>query len=92
MRCYLDLGGSVSTVAPPPSHVSGGFKTDSALFLPYSLFLLVRPVHVDVVVNASLSRNSFFIFWLSVAVKIVYFLVHVIDGLGGGGIVETLRG
>ena len=50
---------SVSTIAS--LHASDGFKTDSAFFLPYSyFFLLVRPVHLDVIVNASLSCILFF--------------------------------
>ena len=44
---------------------------------------------MDVFVNASLSRLFFFC-WPPVAVNILYFLVHTIDGLGGGAIVETL--
>ena len=41
-----NLTESVSTIAP--SHASdGGFKTDSASFLPHFL-LLLRPVHEDV--------------------------------------------
>ena len=45
----------------PPPHASDGLKTDSAPFLPhYIFFLLVRPVHVDDIVNASLSRIFLF--------------------------------
>ena len=54
------------------------------------MFLLVRPLHVDVIVNASLSR-IFFSIWPPVAVNILYFLFHAIDALGGGAIVETLK-
>ena len=72
---------SVSTIAPP--HATDGFKTDSAPFLPHSFFLLVRPVHEDVIVHTSLSRLCFLI-WPPVAVNILYFLVHAIHGLGGG--------
>ena len=53
------------------------------LFSFILLFLLVRPVHVDVIVNTSLSRILFSI-WPRVAVNIIYFLFHAIDALGGG--------
>ena len=47
---------------------------------------------MEVIVNTSLSRVCFSI-WPPVAVNILYFLVHAIDGLGGGGgIVESLYG
>ena len=49
---------SVSTIPTP--HASDDFKTDSALFLPpFLFFLLVRPIHVDAIVSASLSRVFF---------------------------------
>ena len=38
---------------------------------------------MDVIVNASLSR-IFFSIWQPVAVNILYFLVHAIDGFEGG--------
>ena len=38
---------------------------------------------MDVIVNANLSRICFSI-WPPAAVNILYFLVHPIDGLGGG--------
>ena len=69
---------------PLPPHASDGFKTDSAPFPTHFFSLLVRPVHADGIVNASLSRILLFI-WPPVAVNILHFLVYVIDGLGGGG-------
>ena len=73
---------NVSTIASP--HVSDGFETDSCLSSLILFFLLVRSVYVvDVFVNASLSRICFTI-WLSVAVNILYFLVHTINDLEGG--------
>ena len=73
---------SVSTIPAPP-HASDGFKIDSALFLPRSFFLLVRPVHVDAIVNTSPSRILFFKL-AAYRRKYYFFLVHAIGGLGGG--------
>ena len=42
-----------------PPNASDGFKTNFAPFLPLSFFLLVRPVHVDVIVSTSLSHILF---------------------------------
>ena len=55
----------------------------SAPFLPHFLFSLIRPINVDAIVNASLTR-IFFSILPPVAANILYFLVHAIDGLGGG--------
>ena len=64
----------------PPPHASDGFKTDSAPFLPHSFyFLLTRPVHVDVIINTSLSR-VFCSIWPPIAVNILYFQVYTIGG------------
>ena len=80
---------SVSTTAPP--YANDGFEIDSAPFLPKFLcFLLVRPVHMDVIVNASLSC-IFFSIWPPVAVHTNYFMFLVIDGLGGGYLRNTRR-
>ena len=43
-----------------PPHASDDFETDSAPFPTHLFSLLVRPVHVDGIVNASLSRILFF--------------------------------
>ena len=44
-----NLTESVSMIAPP--YASDGFKTDSASFLPHFFFLLLQPVHEDVIEN-----------------------------------------
>ena len=71
-------------IAPPHS------KPISGLFSFILSFLLVRPLHVDVIiVNEDLSRILFFN-WPPEAVNSFHFLFHAIDGLGGA-IVETLK-
>ena len=64
-----------------PATVSNRFHDFSPSFV---FFLLVRSVHVDVIVNASLSSILFFNLAGAVALNIIYFLVNAIDGLRGG--------
>ena len=60
------------------------FQNRFRAFSPsFFYFLLVRPVHVDVIINTSLSR-VFCSFWPHVALNVFYFLVYAIDGSGGG--------
>ena len=48
----------------------------------YAIFLLVQPIHVNLIVNVSLSRILFSI-CPPVTVNILHFLVHAINDLGG---------
>ena len=53
---------SVSTIppsSPPPPPCQRRFQIDSAPFFSLPSFLLLRPVHVDLIVNSSLSRFFF---------------------------------
>ena len=74
--------------SPPPCQrrFQNRFRAFSPSFL---FFLLVRPVHADAIVNASLSLIFFFNL-AACSGGIHYFLVHAIDVLGGA-IVETLK-
>ena len=52
------------------------------LFSLIFFLLMVRPIHEDV---SCKYKSILFSIWPPVAVNIHYFLVHAIDGLGGGG-------
>ena len=79
-ECFYD------SLPPMPARVS---KPISCFSLSFLFFFAVRPVHVGVIVSASLPCICFLI-WPPVAVNIIYFLVHAMDGLGGGAIVKAL--
>ena len=65
-------------------------KTDSALSLPHSFFFLVRPVHMDVIVDAS--PSCIFIFSLTACNGKCSIFSGSCNRRSGGAFVETLKG
>ena len=73
------LGGSISTVAPPmPATVSKPIPAFSLLFVVFAGSTCLCACCF----KCKSITHLFFSLWPSVVVNIVYFLVHVIDGLG----------
>ena len=68
------------------SHASDGFETDSAPFIPHSYFVCWSDLFMPCGCYCKCKYITLLVFNLAPykAVHILYFLVHAIDGMGGG--------